>query len=76
MVNQVFNAVSIPVIGMGGIMCADDAIEFILAGASMVSVGTANFTDPLATVQVIEGIRAYMEQYGVEKISELVGCVR
>ncbi len=76
MVNQVFNAVSIPIIGMGGIMCADDAIEFILAGASMVSVGTANFTDPLATVKVIDGIKEYMEQYGVEKISELVGCVR
>ena len=75
MVYQVANAVKIPVIGMGGIMTAEDALEFILAGATAVSVGTANFINPDTTIQVIEGIEAYMKKYGVEDIHELIGAV-
>ena len=60
---------------MGGISNAEDAIEFILAGATAVSVGTANFHDPGTTIKVIEGIEAYMKQYGVEEINELIGAV-
>ena len=73
MVYQAAHAVRIPVIGMGGIQCAE---EFILAGATAVSVGTANFCNPYATVEILDGIRAYMEQYGVEDIRELIGAVR
>ncbi len=76
MVYQAAHAVQIPVIGMGGIQCAEDALEFILAGATAVSVGTANFRNPYATVEILDGIRAYMEQYGVEDIRELIGAVR
>ena len=76
MVYQVAQAVKIPIIGMGGIQNAEDALEFILAGATAVSVGTANFHDPCTTVKVVEGIRAYMEQYGVEDIHELIGAVK
>ncbi len=76
MVYQAAHAVRIPVIGMGGIQCAEDALEFILAGATAVSVGTANFCNPYATVEILDGIRAYMEQYGVEDIRELIGAVR
>ena len=75
MVYQVANAVNIPIIGMGGIASADDAIEFILAGATAVSVGTANFMRPDTTIQVVDGIQAYMERYGVKDIKELVGAV-
>lgn len=76
MVYQAANAVNIPVIGMGGISCADDAIEFLLAGASAVSVGTANFVNPTATIEIIEGIEAYMKKYGFEKVTDLVGLVK
>ena len=69
------NAVKIPVIGMGGIMTAEDALEFILAGATAVSIGTANFINSDTTIQVIEGIEAYMKKYGVEDIHELIGAV-
>lgn len=75
MVYQVANAVQIPIIGMGGIMTGEDAIEFIMAGATAVSVGTATFHDPMASVKVVEGIEAYMKQYGVEDINELRGIV-
>ena len=75
MVYQVANAVKIPLIGMGGIMTAEDALEFILAGATAVSIGTANFINPDTTIQVIEGIEAYMKKYGVEDIHELIGAV-
>ena len=75
MVYQVANAVKIPVIGMGGIMTAEDALELILAGATAVSIGTANFINPDTTIQVIEGIEAYMKKYGVEDIHELIGAV-
>ncbi|MDO4445607.1 MAG: dihydroorotate dehydrogenase [Bacillota bacterium] len=76
MVYQVANAVKIPVIGMGGIATAEDAMEFILAGATAVSVGTANFFNPYATREVIAGIEDYMRKYHVEDIHELIGAVR
>ena len=66
----------IPVIGMGGIATAEDALEFILAGATAVSVGTANFFNPYATREVIAGIGDYMRKYHVEDIHELIGAVR
>lgn len=75
MVYQVAQAVTLPVIGMGGILTAEDALEFILAGATAVSIGTANFVNPAATIQVIEGIKAYMLNYGVKDIRELIGAV-
>ena len=76
MVYQVAQAVQVPIIGMGGICNAEDALEFILAGATAVAVGTANFHDPMASVQVAEGIAAYMERYGVSDIRELIGAVK
>lgn len=76
MVYQAAQAVKLPIIGMGGIMTAEDAIEFLLAGASAVSVGTANFHNPYATVEIVKGIEKYMEWYGVQDIKELVGAVR
>ena len=76
MVYQAANVVKLPIIGMGGIMNADDSIEFILAGATAVSVGTANFHNPYATVEIVKGIEDYMAKYHVEDISELVGAVR
>ena len=75
MVYQAAQAVRIPVIGMGGIATAEDALEFILAGASAISVGTANFIRPDAALRVIEGIEAYMRRCGVKEIRELVGAV-
>ncbi len=76
MVYQVANAVKVPIIGMGGIATAEDALEFIMAGATMVSVGTANFHNPCTTVEVVEGIKAFMEKNGVADINELIGCVK
>ena len=76
MVYQTAQAVKIPIIGMGGIATAEDALEFILAGATAVSVGTANFFNPYATVQIAEGIENFMKQHGVEDIHELIGCVK
>lgn len=76
MVYQASHAVKIPIIGMGGIATAEDAVEFLLAGASAVSVGAMNFVNPYATVEIAEGIEAYMEQYGVENVSDLIGAVQ
>ena len=76
MVNQVASAVDVPIIGMGGIANAEDAIEFIMAGATAVSVGTANFNDPFTTIKVVEGIESFMKAQGIEKLSEIRGCVR
>ena len=76
MVYQVANAVKIPIIGMGGICTAEDTMEFILAGATAVSIGTANFANPYTTVEVIDGIEAYMRRHGVEDINELIGLVK
>ena len=75
MVYQAAHSVSIPVIGMGGIASAEDALEFIMAGAAAVAVGAANFTDPTTTVKVIEGIESYMKDNNVNDINELKGCV-
>ncbi len=76
MVYQAANAVKLPIIGMGGISTAEDAIEFLLAGATGVSVGTANFFNPYATVEIADGIEDYMRTYGVEDINELIGAVK
>ena len=76
MVYQVANAVRLPIIGMGGIASADDAIEFLLAGASAVSVGTANFVNPGVTAEIVEGIEKYMDRYGFHTVSEMVGIVK
>ncbi len=76
MVYQTAQAVKLPIIGMGGILTADDAIEFLLAGATAVAVGTANFHDPYATVRIVEGIERYMDRYGIEDVRELTGAVR
>lgn len=75
MVYQAAQAVKIPVIGMGGIADGEDAIEFLLAGASAVSVGAMNFVDPCTTAEVVKGIERYMEQYHVENLSDLIGAV-
>lgn len=76
MVYQVANAVKLPIIGMGGIRTAEDALEFLMAGATAVAVGTANFVNPYTTIEVIDGIVAYMEHHGVQDINELIGCVK
>ena len=76
MVYQASHAVKIPVIGMGGISGWEDAVEFLLAGASAIAVGVMNFVNPYATVEIIEGIEAYMKKYGVRDIQELIGGVR
>ena len=76
MVYQCAQAVKIPIIGMGGIMNAEDALEFIMAGASAVAVGCANFINPYATQEIVSGIGAFMEKEGVSDITELIGCVK
>lgn len=76
MVYQAANAVSIPVIGMGGIACAEDALEFILAGASAVSIGTANFFNPYAAEDTVQGIEAYMREKKVARLTDLIGIVK
>ena len=75
MVWQVYNAVQIPIVGMGGIMTGEDAIEFFIAGASAVAVGTANFVNPRASLDVTDGIREYLEKHGVHSVKALVGSL-
>lgn len=75
MVYEASQAVKIPIIGMGGIAGAEDAIEFLLAGASAVSVGAMNFVNPYTTIEVIDGIEAYMQRYNVDDVKELIGAV-
>ncbi|MDD2284446.1 MAG: dihydroorotate dehydrogenase [Paludibacter sp.] len=75
MVWQVAKAVQIPVIGIGGIMNANDAIEFMLAGASAIQIGTANFIDPTATMKVLEGIEEYLKRYGISHVKDIVGAL-
>ena len=75
MVWQVYNAVKIPIVGMGGIMTGEDAVEFFIAGASAVAVGTANFVNPRASLDVTDGIRAYLEDHGFDSVKELVGSL-
>ena len=76
MVWQIYNTVKIPIIGMGGIMTRDDAIEFFIAGASAVAVGTAHFVNPRTPLDIIDGIREYLEQNGITSIGELVGSLQ
>jgi len=76
MVYQAAHAVKIPVIGMGGIATAEDAVEFLLAGASAVAVGAMNFVNPYTTVEVVRGIEDYMKKYGVEDVNQLIGSVK
>ena len=76
MVYQCAQAVKIPIIGMGGIADGEDAVEFLMAGATAVCVGAMNFADPYATLHVLDGIETYMEQYGITDVRELIGCVR
>lgn len=76
MVYQVANAVDLPIIGMGGIRTYEDAIEFMMAGATMVSIGTANFNDPYTSLKVIEGMKRFMQEKGIEDIRDLIGCVQ
>ena len=76
MVYQVANAVNLPIIGMGGISSAEDAIEMILAGASAVSVGTANFHNPAVTLEIVDGIESYMKKHGFETVADMVGIVK
>ena len=76
MVYQVANAVNLPIIGMGGVMNTEDALEMIMAGATAVAVGTANFHNPYATVEIIKGIEEYMQANGVDDINTLIGCVK
>ena len=75
MVWQVSKVVKIPVVGLGGITCATDAIEFLLAGASAVQIGTANFIDPAITVKVIDGINSYLEENGFNSVHEIIGLI-
>ena len=75
MVYEVYQAVNLPIIGMGGVVSAEDALELIMAGATAVAVGTGNFYDPTISLKIVEGIRTYMEQYQVQDIRELIGCV-
>ena len=76
MVYEAANAVNVPVIGMGGITTAEDAIEMILVGASAVSVGTANFHDPGVTMKIVDGIEEYMKRQGFQTVDEMVGIVK
>lgn len=76
MVYQTVNAVNVPVIGMGGISGAEDAIEFLLAGATMVSIGTANFANPNASILVAEGIERYLENNGFKDVNDIIGLVK
>ena len=75
MVWQVANAVDVPIIGMGGVMTAEDAAEFMLAGASAVAVGTANFVDPAATIKIVDGLMEFCHLQGIDKVSELIGAL-
>lgn len=75
MVWQVAKAVKIPVVGLGGIMNATDAIEFLMAGASAVEIGTANFIDPTTTIKVIDGINDWLDKHGVKDVHEIIGCI-
>ena len=75
MIYQVHKACRLPIIGLGGVMTGEDAIELMMAGATMVSVGTANFHNPRATMDVLQGIRDYMERYQIQDINEIIGCM-
>lgn len=75
MVYEVAKTVNLPIIGMGGIISGEDALEFMMAGATAISVGTANFNDPQSTIKILEDIEKYMEKYDVKDINDIIGCV-
>ena len=75
MVWQVSHAVGIPVVGLGGISCAADALEFLMAGARAIEVGTANFIDPTVTVKIVKGLEEYCERHGLKSIQEIIGII-
>lgn len=75
MVWQVAHAVKIPVVGLGGISCANDALEFLMAGATAIEVGTANFIDPTVTVKIVEGLEEYCNRHGIKDINEIIGII-
>lgn len=75
MVYQTAKAVNVPIIGMGGITNAEDAVEFMMAGATAVAIGTANFSNPMATIETINGIQNYMEQYDIKDIADIKGII-
>ena len=76
MVYQVANAVSIPILGMGGVQNTEDALEFLMAGATMVAVGTANFFNPYVTSQIIDGLEEYVKKEKLSSIRDIIGCVK
>ncbi|MCQ2538410.1 MAG: dihydroorotate dehydrogenase [Lachnospiraceae bacterium] len=76
MVYQVANAIKLPIIGMGGISSTEDALEFMMAGATMVSVGTANFLNPNTTMEIVAGLEKWCEEQGISDIKEIIGCVK
>jgi dihydroorotate dehydrogenase (NAD+) catalytic subunit len=75
MVHQVAKAVKIPVVGLGGIMTAEDALQFIMCGASAIEVGTANFIDPSVTMKIRDGIDAWLDSHGVASVTDIIGCI-
>jgi dihydroorotate dehydrogenase (NAD+) catalytic subunit len=75
MVWQVYRAVGVPIVGMGGIMTAHDAVEFLLAGATAVAVGTASFVDPTSVVRIVDGLNEYCREHGVARIRDLTGAL-
>jgi dihydroorotate dehydrogenase (NAD+) catalytic subunit len=76
MVNQVAKAVKIPVIGLGGISSAKDAIEFLMCGATAIEIGTANFLDPAITIKVRDGINEWLDNHGIADIHEIIGAIQ
>jgi len=76
MVWQCANAVKIPIIGMGGIATAEDAVEFLMAGATAVAVGAMNFVNPYATREIADGLEAFLESHGISDVNEIIGCVK
>ena len=75
MVYQVARAVKIPVIGLGGISTAEDAVEFLMAGATAIEIGTANFLDPAVAIKVRDGLAAWLEAHGCSSVGEIIGCL-
>ena len=76
MVYQVAQAVNIPILGMGGIVNGDDAVEFMLAGASAISIGAGNFIDPYTSINTVKGIEDYMKKHNIEKVEDIIGKVQ
>ena len=76
MVYQCANAVSIPIIGMGGIQCAEDAIEFMMAGATAVAAGAMNFVNPYLTEEIATGIERFLNRHNITDVNEIIGCVK